>query len=305
MAFGLTVNEVSVLKSVCLLSSHSGRAIRHRVIGAQESPDVFLVDAADPAALDQWHRLDPQQKCPIVLIGEETQAAGRVGLRRPLLASRLLAALDKVAQRLGASGPIPVRPDAGGALPRIELKPAVRAAGPAPTPARIGGPATRMRRSAENPRTVSGGPATRMRRLGVPAKQFHVLVVDDSTTVRKQLELALRSMDHAATCVDSGEAALDLLQRNSFDLVLLDVVLPGADGYEVCKRIRRAGRNKNLPVVMLTSKSSPFDKIRGTLAGCSSYLVKPVDLKAFKATVGKYLVAGTESAFGGSEFSVR
>jgi len=126
--------------------------------------------------------------------------------------------------------------------------------------------------------------------------RFNVLVVDDSPTVRKDVEIALRAYDAYCEFATSGEEALALVHKSEFDLVLLDVVLPGADGYQVCKTLKRDPAFKHMPVVMLTSKSSPFDKVRGSLAGCDTYLTKPVDKETFTAVVGKYRAAATKTA---------
>jgi twitching motility two-component system response regulator PilG len=116
------------------------------------------------------------------------------------------------------------------------------------------------------------------------------LVVDDSTTIQKQIEVSLHALGVAAVCVDNAESAMAELDNNSFDLVFLDVILPGdADGYQICKRIRRHPTHKRTPVVMLTSKSSTFDRVRGSMAGCDTYLTKPVDADTFREVVAKYL----------------
>ena len=71
--------------------------------------------------------------------------------------------------------------------------------------------------------------------------------------------------------------------------MLLDVLMPGIDGFEACRRIKaRAG---SPPVVMLTSKSSPFDRVRGKMAGCDTYLTKPVDAEQLRAVVSRHLGA--------------
>ena len=65
---------------------------------------------------------------------------------------------------------------------------------------------------------------------------------------------------------------LNFYREKKYDIIFLDVVMPGADGYEVCKAIKKGN---NTYVVMLTSKKSPFDKIRGTMSGCNAYITKP------------------------------
>lgn len=121
---------------------------------------------------------------------------------------------------------------------------------------------------------------------------LRALVVDDSPTVCKQLELELRNFNVQADIAETGERGLALLAQNSYDIIFLDVVLPGTDGYQVCKDIRKNPGTRQTPVIMLTSKSSPFDRVRGSLVGCSAYLTKPVDYNAFRAAVSKYLATG-------------
>ena len=115
------------------------------------------------------------------------------------------------------------------------------------------------------------------------------LVVDDSPTVCKQLELELRNFNIQADIAETGERGLELLAQNVYDLIFLDVVLPGTDGYQVCKEIRRNSKTKQTPVIMLTSKSSQFDRVRGSLVGCNAYLTKPVDYEAFRKEIGKHV----------------
>ena len=117
---------------------------------------------------------------------------------------------------------------------------------------------------------------------------LRALVVDDSPTVCKQLELELRNFSMQADIAETGERGLELLAQQDYDIIFLDVVLPGADGYQVCKDIRKNPKTRQTPVIMLTSKSSPFDKVRGSLAGCSTYLTKPVDYNKFREAVERY-----------------
>ncbi len=121
------------------------------------------------------------------------------------------------------------------------------------------------------------------------AAALRALVVDDSPTVCKQLELELGNLNIQADIAESGERGLELLAHNRYDVIFLDVVLPGTDGYQVCKDIRKNSSTRQTPVIMLTSKSSPFDRVRGSLVGCSAYLTKPVDYNAFRDALNKYV----------------
>lgn len=115
------------------------------------------------------------------------------------------------------------------------------------------------------------------------------LVVDDSETVREQMRAALMRIGIHSELAENAEVASHLLQSGSFDLAFLDVVMPGIDGYELCRRIKHNAYLRRLPILMLTSRSSPFDRARGALAGCDSYLVKPLSWAAFNGAVDKAL----------------
>ena len=114
------------------------------------------------------------------------------------------------------------------------------------------------------------------------------LVVDDSLAVRKQIEIEFGLLGTEVDSVDSAEAALDASSKMTYDIIFMDVVMPGMDGYAACKRIKRSVLNKNTPIVLLTSRSSSFDKIKGALAGCDTYLVKPISHNDFESVVNKY-----------------
>jgi twitching motility two-component system response regulator PilG len=107
-----------------------------------------------------------------------------------------------------------------------------------------------------------------------------MLIVDDSLAVRAHLRSLLEAGGCVVSDADSVQHALFILSRQSFDCVLMDVMMPGIDGYEGCRQVKTILRgNRFTPVVMLTSKASPFDRIRGKMAGCDAYLTKPVDPK--------------------------
>ncbi|MCB1635858.1 MAG: response regulator [Xanthomonadales bacterium] len=116
------------------------------------------------------------------------------------------------------------------------------------------------------------------------------LVVDDSATVRTQLEVTLRRMGLNVETAADGHRALTLLQSRSYDLVVVDVVMPGPNGYEVCREIRGMRSGRHVPVAILSSRNSPFDRARGALAGCDVYLSKPVAVRDFHAAMHKAMI---------------
>jgi len=121
------------------------------------------------------------------------------------------------------------------------------------------------------------------------APRLRVLVVDDSPTVRRQLTVAFDRLGLGCETVASAAQALERLAREHFDLALVDVVMPDADGYKLTREIKRDKRLRQMPVIILTSRSSPFDLARGALAGCDAYLSKPVPFRALEAAVVKQL----------------
>jgi twitching motility two-component system response regulator PilG len=124
------------------------------------------------------------------------------------------------------------------------------------------------------------------------ASTDRVLVVDDSLAVRKFMEAKLAPYAFGVDFAESGEQAIGFTGEKTYTCVFLDVILPGVDGYQVCKLIKsKKSAGKATAVVMLTSKSSPFDKIRGTMAGCDAYLTKPVDEDRLLEVISKFVSA--------------
>ncbi len=119
--------------------------------------------------------------------------------------------------------------------------------------------------------------------------EYKALIVDDSSAVRKQIEIELKLLGVEVKSAVSGEEAIAVCRDNDFDIIFLDVVMPGIDGYKVCKHLKKYHRTKNTPVVMLTGKTSPFDKVKGSLSGCDSYLTKPLEHEGFQEIARKYL----------------
>ncbi len=119
---------------------------------------------------------------------------------------------------------------------------------------------------------------------------FRVLAVDDSPLMRTFLQNKLQPYGISPEFAASGEEALFKISKQHFDMIFLDVMLPGMDGYDVCKMIKKNKDNHLMKVVMLTSKDKTFDRIRGTMAGCDGYLTKPVDELKLRAIIERHTV---------------
>lgn len=104
------------------------------------------------------------------------------------------------------------------------------------------------------------------------------LVVDDSQLARTQMQLLLLTHSLEVYHAEDAETALELIKKRTFDVAFLDIMLPGMDGYELCKYIKSNPDTSDMTVVMLTSKKSPFSKIRGKAAGCDKYITKPASI---------------------------
>ncbi|HEX2029342.1 MAG TPA: response regulator [Nitriliruptorales bacterium] len=108
------------------------------------------------------------------------------------------------------------------------------------------------------------------------AHKRRVLVVDDDELTLQILRTILDLEEFDVTTVPDGERALQLLAGDArFDAVVLDVMMPGIDGFEVCQRIRHDPRTAGLPVVLLTARDLDEDRARGEQVGCDAYLTKP------------------------------
>jgi two-component system, cell cycle response regulator len=113
---------------------------------------------------------------------------------------------------------------------------------------------------------------------------YRALVVDDSVAIQKSLELNLATLSQISVIdfADSGESAIEKAEAKQYDLIFLDVMMPGIDGYETCTRLRKKPEYKKTPIIMVSGKTSPLDEVKGVMAGCTTYLTKPVQQEAFK-----------------------
>lgn len=242
--------------------SHSQtRRTSYIMAGLQLAPDVLMVNADEPDSLVEWRvyrdNLDRADKNipPSVLVSQKRQfKTHHYQVRRPLIASRLISVLDQVS----------------GKELRLENDVAFLNTSPRQQPVLAETVPPRPTAAATQPR------------------RYSALVVDDSLPVRIQLDQALKPFAQKVDFAETGEEAFELINTNHYDLIFLDVILPGVDGYEICRVIKQ-GQAKDTPVIMLTGNSSPADRIKGKLAGCDTYLIKPVGEAVFQEVVQNYL----------------
>lgn len=109
-----------------------------------------------------------------------------------------------------------------------------------------------------------------------------VLVVDDEKLIVKGIKFSLEQDDMVVDAAYDGETALELLRANTYDMVLLDIMLPGLTGLEICQQVREFS---NVPIIMLTAKGDDMDKILGLEYGADDYITKPFNILEVKARI--------------------
>jgi twitching motility two-component system response regulator PilG len=260
---GFAEAERNVLRNIFKLSQYRVYSYAAAVPG--EATDILMVDADDPQAMEEWRlqkvgatSANPstnsyRPNIPTIMVTKESPPDSILYyIRRPFVASRVINVLDNVVQK-----------DWQGGKERI-----------------IG--------VDEGQKAIAGiakPPVHTMEK----SSTYTALVVDDSSPVRKQIELELKLFGIRVDAAATGEQAIEYINSNNYNLIFLDVVLPGIDGYQLCKVLKKGKAKKKTPVIMLTSKSSPFDRVKGALAGCDAYLTKPVKQDTFQNVVKKYL----------------
>ena len=256
--FGIPEFERELVGRIFSLSESRDNVYRIVDESQHHAADIALVDQSNTTAASEFERFRSNgQELPSVIIPNGKDPETDFWVKRPFTAMRMLGAFDKLVenQLSGAKRPPP------------------KAKAPAPAPSEP--PAPKTDDTASTPAAAAG--------------IYKALVVDDSLPVRKQVNIALRRAGITAEFAEDAESALKLIETRSYDILFLDVVLPGMDGYEICKAVKRDKNKKHIPVVMLTGKSSPFDKVKGKLSGCDAYLTKPVSLEEFNKTLSKWL----------------
>jgi two-component system, cell cycle response regulator len=231
------------------------------------SADIYLVDAENAEAMNEFRTLSKRANLPAVIVGSGGDGMGFPVLPRPLQWARLLQALE---QTVSAAGTRPTRSEEDGTLP-------------------LGKALSASAAGRSHPGGAASGAlddAAAMKR----ARGDTVLVVDDNASVRMFMKAKLAPFNFEVDFAETGEEAVGLTGTREYTCVFLDVVLPGIDGYQVCKLIK-ANKHamKKTAVVMLTSRSSPFDKLRGSLAGCDEYLTKPLDEDRLLEVIAQFL----------------
>ncbi|MBW1668784.1 MAG: response regulator [Deltaproteobacteria bacterium] len=119
-----------------------------------------------------------------------------------------------------------------------------------------------------------------------------ILVVDDDEMVLIALNELLSPKGYEVETVAGGKEALERLADHSYDLLMLDVIMPEMDGFELCKRVRQIKEYSKTPIVFLTAKSAEEDKVRGLEAGANLFLSKPISPEKLLSIIAEALGSG-------------
>lgn len=266
---GFTNAEKSMLTSTFRLTSR--REMSYVEAGEGDArADIYLINADNPEALADLARRDigvPNAHSPAVVIGRTPVDTPWPFVSKPIHWMRLFENLDQEMQR---------------ALQQRS--------------ARVVGnehwDGATLRRSSDQKVPITSVV------VEAPARET-VLVVDDSATVRAFMRIKLSPFQFDVDFAETGEQAVEKAAAKAdtkpYNCIFLDIMMPGIDGYEVCKRIKANAKTKSSAVVMLTSKSSIIDKLRANWSGCDAFLSKPVAEDDLLATIAKFLPSARDS----------
>jgi two-component system, cell cycle response regulator len=279
---GFNPTERSMLTSIFALAARRDPGFVQFDPATAEAPDLYLVDMDDAGAVSEYRALNRRSSLPAVLVASPGRAAGEEVVERPLQWARVLQALEGAISECEETMPAPLEarsPEVGEGTIMRGLYPGT----PHTAPGMLRTAPGLLRTTP--PVQPAAGSADLRRALGDA-----VLVVDDNATVRAFMQAKLAPFRFEVDFAENGEEAVGLTGSREYTCVFLDVVMPGIDGYQVCKLIK-SNKNaiKKTAVVMLTSRSSPFDKLRGSLAGCDEYLTKPLDEERLLEVIAKFL----------------
>ena len=118
-----------------------------------------------------------------------------------------------------------------------------------------------------------------------------ILVIDDSNTIRRSAEMYLRQAGFDVILAEDGFDALAKISDHQPKVIFVDIMMPRLDGYQTCALIKKSGKHKATPVIMLSSKDSLFDRARGRMVGSDEYLTKPFTKESLLRAVESHLAA--------------
>jgi CheY-like chemotaxis protein len=123
-----------------------------------------------------------------------------------------------------------------------------------------------------------------------------LLLIDDDEGLRTMMQILLKRGGHDITLAENGQAGLDLAEKQPFDVIMLDVMMPDMNGYEVARHLRTSPRTQNTPLIILTARAQPVDQKSAIIAGADAYFSKPVAIEFLEAKIAELLITGSTAA---------
>ena len=271
---GLTAKETSLFERV--VSFH----ITHGL-------EVALTDDMTEAGLiitatESYHLLESSNKTHVVIVDDNSNEQGDLQICRPLMITKVMACLTD-AVNLCKVNQSESTEDTSSGLIDVKIEEAELVINAETVTEDSSSSIQASNETIAIPATT----ATEETSDNTEKASHHALIIDDSAAIRKQLELELRDAGISSDFAECGEDALEKIKTNHFDLVFLDIIMPGIDGYETCKGIRTNAAFKKTPVIMLSGKTSPLDEVQGVIAGATTYLTKPVKSDKLQETLSR------------------
>jgi two-component system, cell cycle response regulator len=233
-------------------------------------PHLIMVDADRPSAMQSWNRFRRANahlaSFSPIFVGrhlKDLPCPDPYILQRPILTTRLFAVLDQAVTEVHGFRPASSIIDGIVALTQQEIDTVLETTTVLASSAAVTCPETDESSGTLRP------------------PEINALVIDDSLPVRVQMRGALSPIASRVDFAETGERALELTDTNRYSVIFLDGTLPDEDAYELCGRIKKQPLQREAVVVMLTSSSSPADRVMGLLAGFDNYLVKPIQREMF------------------------
>lgn len=256
-----SLEDQEKFKKIFSLSTSKGRVYKYTDETTEVQPDIAIVDIDSESYKDQQQKI--KAKYPLVQVVSKSNHKSADGgsnhiqsVQGALLATRVLRVLDRVV------------------LPEAEEPTVIEAKIETNTEPK----------QADEIKSVTVEDSSTQTQ---DEDAFKVLVVDDSPLMQQALGLELGgvAMNINTEYADSGEQALEMIKSKSYDFIFLDIMMPGIDGYETCTIIRKNAEMKKTPIIMLSAKTSPLDEVKGVMAGCTTYLTKPIKHEDFQALI--------------------
>lgn len=265
---GLDTRERAIFDRVITFNKTHG--LKSHTADQCEAADLIVISDTEIQQSEQYKT----HKTLLVLCNDGSQQLGDFQLKRPLLITKVMNSL-------------------GDALEHLKTNKAMNETGSTESTNELETIQIENHSQDESaPEVISGSDTPVTAASHVDDEQnnseetkLHALVIDDSASIRKQLELELRDAGITSDFAESGEMALEKIKEQQFDLVFLDIIMPGIDGYETCKAMRATAEYKKTPIIMLSGKTSPLDEVQGVIAGATTYLTKPVKSDKLQETL--------------------